>query len=255
MTLEGISLNADEDYSLIKSCFPYVAKRLLNDSSDRAQTALRDLLYGAGNFVSGDRLVDLSDGLSTFVTTTRTIPQKYEDKRDKSVADTANAISLVKDTADVLLSSEGNLIQNIFINETASVITASAKDLLQDVLIDRPMELRKQIPFLPPPLFGFAKPFFAKTEEEAKAQELAQKLSNQLDASPQQEVTLEQMNGILNDVELEQVALVLKELRENLPKYSPLLNKFGEKFAATVARKSREDFERTFATMRRQTSN
>ena len=72
LTLEGISLQANEDYSLIKSCFPYVAKRLLNDDSERAQTALRDLLYGAGQYVSGDRLLDLTEGFSTYVATTKT---------------------------------------------------------------------------------------------------------------------------------------------------------------------------------------
>jgi predicted unusual protein kinase regulating ubiquinone biosynthesis (AarF/ABC1/UbiB family) len=31
MTLEGISLQSDPNYSLIKNCFPYIAKRLLAD--------------------------------------------------------------------------------------------------------------------------------------------------------------------------------------------------------------------------------
>jgi aarF domain-containing kinase len=37
LTLEGVSLQADENFSIIKSCFPYVARRLLADSSPRAQ--------------------------------------------------------------------------------------------------------------------------------------------------------------------------------------------------------------------------
>ena len=49
LTLEGICLQADENYSIIKSCFPYVARRLLNDDSPRAQLALKELVYGAGN--------------------------------------------------------------------------------------------------------------------------------------------------------------------------------------------------------------
>jgi predicted unusual protein kinase regulating ubiquinone biosynthesis (AarF/ABC1/UbiB family) len=46
LTLEGISLQADSDYSIIQSCFPYVAKRLIGDASPRSQAALRDLIYG-----------------------------------------------------------------------------------------------------------------------------------------------------------------------------------------------------------------
>ena len=40
LTLEGASLQADPNYSIIKSCFPYVAKRLLGDDSPMAQEAL-----------------------------------------------------------------------------------------------------------------------------------------------------------------------------------------------------------------------
>ena len=37
LTLEGVSLQADPNFSIIKSCFPYVAKRLLADDNPRAQ--------------------------------------------------------------------------------------------------------------------------------------------------------------------------------------------------------------------------
>ena len=57
LTLEGICLQADEDYSIIKSCFPYVARRLLNDGSPRSQTALKDLIYGAGDSIDVERYV------------------------------------------------------------------------------------------------------------------------------------------------------------------------------------------------------
>jgi aarF domain-containing kinase len=46
LTLEGISLQANPDFSIVASCFPYVAKRLIGDDSPRSQTALRELIYG-----------------------------------------------------------------------------------------------------------------------------------------------------------------------------------------------------------------
>ena len=40
-TLEGIGLSSDGNYSILKECFPYLAKRLLSDDSPRARGALR----------------------------------------------------------------------------------------------------------------------------------------------------------------------------------------------------------------------
>jgi hypothetical protein len=54
-TVWGVSLQADPNFSIIQSCFPYKARRLLGDDSPWAQKTLRDLLYGAGNFVNVDR--------------------------------------------------------------------------------------------------------------------------------------------------------------------------------------------------------
>ena len=55
LTLEGISLQADSDYSIIQSCFPYVAKRLIGDDSPRSQAALRDLVYGKDNQLNTEK--------------------------------------------------------------------------------------------------------------------------------------------------------------------------------------------------------
>ena len=46
LTLEGISVNADPDFSIVKSCFPYIAKRLIGDDSPRSQAALKKMIYG-----------------------------------------------------------------------------------------------------------------------------------------------------------------------------------------------------------------
>lgn len=58
LTLEGVSLQASPNYSLIQSCFPYVAKRLVGDDDPRARKALRDLLYGATDSVDVKRLAE-----------------------------------------------------------------------------------------------------------------------------------------------------------------------------------------------------
>ena len=101
------------------------------------------------------------------------------------------------------------------------------------------MELRKQVPFgerLPPPVLRdrFLKPFLVKTEEEAKAQDLVQRLT------PRQQIAAQiprdgNINELLENVEPEQVALILKELRENLPKYTPLVSKLSGKVSVFLS--------------------
>lgn len=55
LTLEGISLQADPNFSIIKSCFPYIAKRLIGDDSPRSQAALKHMLYGEGEYLNTDK--------------------------------------------------------------------------------------------------------------------------------------------------------------------------------------------------------
>lgn len=38
---QGIALQADPDYSIVKECLPYLARRLLTDDSPRARQALK----------------------------------------------------------------------------------------------------------------------------------------------------------------------------------------------------------------------
>ena len=55
LTLEGISLQADPDFSIIKSCFPYIAKRLIGDDSPRSQAALKYMIYGDDDEINAEK--------------------------------------------------------------------------------------------------------------------------------------------------------------------------------------------------------
>jgi len=57
---------------------------------------------------------------------------------------------------------------------------------------------------------------------------------------------------LLGDVELEQVALVAKELRENLPKYVPLFGQFGGKFASTLLERASSSIDSTIADLEKE---
>lgn len=285
LTLEGICLQADEDYSIIKSCFPYVARRLLNDGSPRAQTALKDLIYGAGDSIDVERLTDLAGGFSTYTTTQKVINSRNTngngahntnesntntvERRPSSkerLADTEAAITLAKDGAEILLNPKGNFVQNLLVDETAAAASAQIKDTLKNVLLDNPYRIKDNLPlnlgnFLPVPLEKELAPFFEKSEGEIKAQALLNKVTaatapslpnislpdfdgatntNDGDVSVNGATT----NGSENDLDPEQLAVISRELRENLPKYAPLLGQLGSKFVATVLERTSEDIGR-----------
>ncbi|MBE9042605.1 AarF/ABC1/UbiB kinase family protein, partial [Oscillatoriales cyanobacterium LEGE 11467] len=50
VTLEGIAINVDPEFKVLSKAYPYVAKRLLTDSSPELRTSLRELLFKDGSF-------------------------------------------------------------------------------------------------------------------------------------------------------------------------------------------------------------
>ncbi|EFJ53286.1 hypothetical protein VOLCADRAFT_115858 [Volvox carteri f. nagariensis] len=66
--IEGIALRVDPNYAIVAECFPYLARRLLNDDSPRMRAVLRDILYGGKQHMDVERLIRVADGLSAFTT-------------------------------------------------------------------------------------------------------------------------------------------------------------------------------------------
>ena len=50
VTLEGIAINVDPEFKVLSKAYPYVAKRLLTDTSPELRTSLQDLLFKNGEF-------------------------------------------------------------------------------------------------------------------------------------------------------------------------------------------------------------
>jgi len=261
LTLEGVSLQADENYSIIKSCFPYVAKRLVADDSPRAQKALRDLLYGTGNAVNAERLSDLADGFAKYTTNTKSIETtSTEAGNSKNVlADTEAAITLAKDASDILLAKDGNMVQNLLVEESVLATSANVKDALRDTLIDGPRRFRDALPLglgrvLPIlPIEGGIEPFLRKTESEEQAQALVGKFSSFFpqQVAPSLTGTIMVDGGVPTQAarslqfDPEQAALVMKELRENVPLYAPLVGQLGGKFASSLLKTASANIEST----------
>ena len=284
-TLEGVSLSADENYSLIKSCFPYIAKRLVGDDSPRAQQALRNIIYGAGDKVDVTRLGDLADGFSTYTTTSKTLnaidsvakkdspsstsssPNSSKKDAKQKLVEAEAAITLAKDSADVLLAPEGNLVQNVLLEETVLAASARFKDQVRQSLVDGPKKFRDSLPFgvgsfLPPLPVEAVAPFVKKTENEEKAQQLVDKLvkiagsnmapnkaNGSTDHSKSGPIDTEALNTFVGDLDPEQAALIVKELRENVPKYAPMVGQLGSRFISSLFQKASENIESTLAEM------
>lgn len=64
--LEGIALVGDPDFAIVDESYPYIARRLLTDSSQTSQEALRYMIYGQGNVFDVDRLIDILEAFEEF---------------------------------------------------------------------------------------------------------------------------------------------------------------------------------------------
>ncbi len=50
VTLEGIAIGIDPNFKVLSKAYPYIAKRLLTDTSQELRTSLKDLLFKDGSF-------------------------------------------------------------------------------------------------------------------------------------------------------------------------------------------------------------
>ena len=219
------------------------------------------------------RLTDLVGGFSTYTTTQKNINQSSAGvskrngetinpsatqalkARKSRLADTEAAITLAKDGAEILLNPDGNFVQNLFVDESAAALSAQIKDTLRDALIETPNRIREGLPFnvgalLPPPLKEI-EPFFQKTREEKNAQTLLSKITlvTQSTGSKEEQGSTtrtgeDQLQTAFNNIDVEQLAVISREVRENLPKYGPLLSQLGGKFVVSVLERTSVDIDR-----------
>jgi hypothetical protein len=185
--------------------------------------------------------------------------------RKKSMVDTAAAITLAKDSADIILAPDGNLIQNLLVEEGALATSAQVKDAVRRTMVDGPRHFRESLPFgvgtyLPQLLFeSQLGSMLRKTPQEIQAQKLTEKiLAISASRSPKQSGKLSFSSPApgdrdprsvlvdsLRELDAEEAALVLKELRENLAVYTPLMGRLGGKFASTLLRTASYNIETT----------
>ena len=216
----------------------------------------------------------LADGFTSYTTTTKSINQQATShsgeiillngavekvsrdlERKNKMMEAEATITLAKDSADIVLAADGNLIQNLLVDESALAASAQIKDSVRETFVDGPQRFRDSLPLgmgslLPRlPFEDQLAPFVKKSEKEIQAQALADKIVTVLTArNGQNDVTTKKKGDVvdgsptsasdvlqsLRELEPEQAALVLKEFRENVPKYGPLVGQLGTKFVSTL---------------------
>lgn len=221
-------------------------------------------MYTNSNYLF--RISELADGFTEYTTTTQIVSQSQSVNNDSVPTGSNNpglsteaTLTLAKDTADILLAPEGNLVQNVLIEESATAISAQVKDALREALISNPERIRSSLPlglgnFLPKPPAKQLEPFLNKSSKEHNVQALAEKFSSfaSLPGPPSASelgAAIRSFNGddqsaaAVENMSAEEVAVIWKAVRENAPIYGPKFAQLGGKFARTVLGKVSENID------------
>ncbi|KAL1530023.1 hypothetical protein AB1Y20_000948 [Prymnesium parvum] len=148
-TLEGIGLSANEDYSIVSEAYPYLSKRLLTDKSPRARAALRSMVYGSGDRNSSNsspsfaKLLSMGEGFTSYSVATSSVPMSAAP--DPSVSPSPrtrkggkaseegsapHTDDAQEELIDLLLSADGNYVQELLLEEAAKVTDAAVRDTI-----------------------------------------------------------------------------------------------------------------------------
>jgi len=127
--LEGIALRSDPNYKVLSSAYPWVARRLLTDTSPELRDTLLALLYKDGklNFKRMQSLLTQS-------TRSTGLPQRPKGAPEGSPPPRGDALAL-------LLSPKANFIRNIVINELGKGTDAAWRVSVDSVVMSAYNEL------------------------------------------------------------------------------------------------------------------
>ncbi|XP_016650967.1 PREDICTED: uncharacterized aarF domain-containing protein kinase At1g71810, chloroplastic isoform X2 [Prunus mume] len=109
--LEGVAIGANPDYKVLGSTYPWIARKVLTDSSPELKSSLRALLYEEGIFKI-DRLESLlSEALRA--RTEKALLRKQEDER-----------VVIKQILSFMLAEKGAFVRDILLQEFAKGLDA-----------------------------------------------------------------------------------------------------------------------------------
>ena len=170
------------------------------------------------------------------------------------------ALTLAKDSADILFAPEGNLVQNLLIEESATAVNANVKDALRQLLVENPENFRSSLPFglgnfLPKGPVDEVEKFLSKSEREMQVQALLEKFSLPETPAPSELASMIRTMGgsttaasSVEGMSNEEVAIIWKSIRENVPIYGPRVARLGGKFASTLLEKVSDNIDHVIST-------
>ena len=146
-TLEGIGLSSDENYAILKECYPYLARRLFKDDSPRARAALSAMIYGKNSdSVDVDKFSEMIEGFASYTSATSGAGLTEQGASSEVVlmdADKAASDAQKELIADVLFAEDSNLVQETVVKEAASLLDASVRAALTDAIDATPFLAHK----------------------------------------------------------------------------------------------------------------
>ncbi len=112
VTLEGIAIGIDPNFKVLSRAYPYVAKRLLTDTSPELRTSLQDLLFEEGSF-RWNRLENLL--------------------RNANQSDDFDFDNILNQTLDFLFSERGTFIRERLIDEIVKSVDLFGRHTLYNM--------------------------------------------------------------------------------------------------------------------------
>ncbi|KAB2077785.1 hypothetical protein ES319_A06G119600v1 [Gossypium barbadense] len=154
--LEGIAISSDPNYKVLGSTYPWIAKKVLTDSSPQLKSSLQALLYKDGAF-----RIDRLESLLTESLRARTEKALVKIQREE-----ANSRMVFKEILSFTLTEKGSFVREILIEEFAKEVNGvgnpnnnqsaylEESSLLsyQPALVSEILAMLSIIPELPPEL-------------------------------------------------------------------------------------------------------
>lgn len=145
----------------MSEAYPYLSKRLLTDKSPRAKAALRSMVYGSENAdpsnasPSFSKLLSMGDGFTAYSTATSAVPDADAARMQRGAtpvevktapppskespphahreANSTIAGDQQEDLIDLLISADGNYVQELLLEEAAKLTDAAMRDTIAQV--------------------------------------------------------------------------------------------------------------------------
>ena len=169
-TLEGLGLSINPNYSILQECYPYLSNRLLTDNKSlRAKEALRSMLLGKdGEVFSPSKLAEITEQFSSYKVATATLDDSTSTDitlattnsnsnfgttsfgntvltTTTTTTDTQNKAKAEIALAKILLSPNGNFIQEILLEGAAKTADALVRGTVHDLIDSAPGRTLKNI--------------------------------------------------------------------------------------------------------------